>query len=60
MMLCFRPEEQETLFKEIVYKNYLSVSLKRIARRIAVDRVRKKELLPDANVMSIEDDLKKN
>lgn len=57
MMLVSRPEEQETLFKEIVYKKLSVRESERIARRIAVDRVRKKELLPDANVMSIEDDL---
>ncbi len=57
MMLVDRPEEQETLFKEIVYKKLSVREAERIARRIAVDRVRKKELLPDANTLSIEDDL---
>ncbi len=57
MMLSSRPEEQNTLFKEIVYKKLSVREAERIARRIAVDRVRKHELLPDANVMSIEDDL---
>jgi len=57
MMLASRPEEQQTLFKEIVYKKLSVREAERIARRIAVDRVRKHELLPDANVMSIEDDL---
>lgn len=57
MMLVDRPEEQETLFKEIVYKKLSVREAERIARRIAVDRVRKKELLPDANTLSIEDEL---
>lgn len=57
MMLASRPEEQQTLFKEIVYKKLSVREAERIARRIAVDRVRKHELLPDANVMSMEDDL---
>lgn len=57
MMLVGRPEEQETLFKEIIYKKLSVREAERIARRIAIDRVRKKELLPDSDVMSIEDDL---
>ncbi len=57
MMLVGRPEEQNTLFKEIVYKKLSVREAERIARRIAVDRVRKRELLPDANTMSIEDEL---
>jgi len=57
MMLVGRPEEQETLFKEIMYKKLSVREAERIARRIAVDRVRKKELLPDADVMHMEDEL---
>ena len=60
MMLSTRPEEQNTLFKEIVYKKLSVREAERIARRIAVDRVRKRELLPDANVMSIEDELEEH
>jgi len=60
MMLSSRPQEQNTLFKEIVYKKLSVSEAERIARRIAVDRVRKRELLPDANVMSIEDELEEH
>ncbi len=60
MMLSSRPEEQNTLFKEIMYKKLSVREAERIARRIAVDRVRKRELLPDANVMSIEDELEEH
>lgn len=60
MMLSTRLEEQNTLFKEIVYKKLSVREAERIARRIAVDRVRKRELLPDANVMSIEDELEEH
>ncbi len=60
MMLASRPEEQNTLFKEIMYKKLSVREAERIARRIAVDRVRKRELLPDANVMSIEDELEEH
>lgn len=57
MMLSGKPEEQNTLFKEIMYKKLSVREAERIARRIAVDRVRKRELLPDARVMSLEDEL---
>jgi hypothetical protein len=57
MMLSSRPEEQNTLFKEIMYKKISVREAERIARRIAVDRVRKHELLPTAEVRSVEDDL---
>ncbi len=57
MMLNSRLDEQNTLFKEIMYKKLSVREAERIARRIAVDRVRKRELLPDSNIMSIEDEL---
>lgn len=60
MMLSGKPEEQNTLFKEIMYKKLSVREAERIARRIAVDRVRKRELLPDASVMSIEDELEEH
>lgn len=44
LMLADRPEEQETLFKEIVHKKLTVRETERIARRIAVDRARKQEL----------------
>jgi ParB family chromosome partitioning protein len=57
MMLNNKPDEQQVLFKEIVYKKLSVREAERIARRIAVDKVRKKELLPDVEVRSIEDEL---
>lgn len=57
MMLNNKTDEQQVLFKEIVYKKLSVREAERIARRIAVDKVRKKELLPDAEVRSIEDEL---
>lgn len=47
MMLDGRPEEQQTLFKEIIHKKITVRDAERIARRIATDRVRKRELDPE-------------
>lgn len=53
-MLGSRPEEQVTLFKEIMFRKITVREAERIARRIAVDKVRKKELIPNAELMQIE------
>lgn len=50
LMLVNRPEEQEVLFKEIMFKKMTVREAEAIARRVAVDRVRKK----DASVMDPE------
>lgn len=47
LMLADRPEEQNTLFKEVLYKKLTVRETENVARRIAVDRVRKKELNPE-------------
>ncbi len=57
MMLKDRPEEQTTLFKEITIRKISVREAERIARRIAVDKVRKKELIPNAELMQIEQKL---
>jgi len=57
MMLKERPEEQQTLFKEITVRKISVREAERIARRIAVDKVRKKELLPNSELMVIEQKL---
>ncbi len=57
MMLASRPEEQMTLFKEITVRKISVREAERIARRIAVDKVRKKELLPNSELMQIEHEL---
>lgn len=54
MMLNDRPEEQNVLFKEILFKKVTVREAERIARRIAVDKVRKKDLLPDPEVAELE------
>ncbi len=54
MMLNDRPEEQLVLFKEIVYKKISVREAERIARRIATDKVRKKEYLVDPEILEIE------
>lgn len=60
MMLSTRPEEQMTLFKEITIRKISVREAERIARRIAVDKVRKKELLPDTELMKIEQKLQES
>jgi ParB family transcriptional regulator, chromosome partitioning protein len=57
LMLADRPEEQNVLFKEIVFKKMSVRDAEKAARRIAVDRVRKKELLPDPEISEIEEKL---
>ncbi len=47
LMLIDRPEEQEVLFKEITYKKLTVREAEAIARRIAVERARKKPLEPE-------------
>jgi ParB family chromosome partitioning protein len=57
LMLADRPEEQMVLFKEIMFKKMTVRDAERIARRIAVDRIRKKEYLPDPELADLEDKL---
>lgn len=52
MMLIDRPEEQETLFKEIIFKKLNVREAESIARHIAVERARK---LIDQELIDIED-----
>ena len=47
MMLDTRPEEQITLFKEIVFKKMTVREAEGIARRIAHERARKKDVPPE-------------
>lgn len=54
LMLADHPEEQRVLFKEILYKKITVRETERLARRIAQDRVRKKELLPDPELLALE------
>ncbi len=54
LMLVDHPEEQMVLFKEIVYKKITVREAERLARKIAYDRVRKKELMPDPEIAELE------
>jgi ParB family transcriptional regulator, chromosome partitioning protein len=54
MMLSDRPEEQDTLFKEIIYKKLTVREAEAIARKIAFDRVRKKDYGHDPELAELE------
>ncbi len=56
LMLADRPEEQLVLFKEIVYKKITVREAERLARKIAVDRVRKPEFMPDPEITELEEE----
>lgn len=57
LMLTDRKEEQMTLYKEIIFKKLNVREAERIARRIAVDRVRKKGNDFDPEMMEFEAEL---
>ncbi len=54
LMLTDRPEEQTVLFKEIMFKKLTVRDAEKIARKIAYDRVRKKEYMQDPEISEIE------
>ncbi len=60
LMLSDRPEEQMTLFKEVIFKKLTVREAESIARRIAYDKVRKKNLVIDPEIIEIEDKLTEN
>ncbi len=55
LMLGDRPEEQRVLFKEIIIKKLTVREAEAISRKIAVDRVRKKEFAPDPELVELEE-----
>lgn len=57
LMLIDRPAEQQTLFREILLKKLTVRDSENIARRIATDRVRKKEYLFSPEVLEMEREL---
>lgn len=57
LMLRDKPEEQITLFKEIIYKKLSIRDTEAIARRIAYDKVRKKDLAIDPELVEFEEKL---
>ena len=60
LMLSGRHEEQITLFKEIIIKKITVREAEAIARRIASDRVRKKEYAPDPELIDLENKLQES
>jgi ParB family chromosome partitioning protein len=56
LMLIDHPEEQIVLFKEILYKKITVREAERLARKIAYDRVRKKEFMPDPEIVELEEE----
>tara|TARA_Y100000031_G_scaffold148279_1_gene184381 strand:- start:94341 stop:95303 length:963 start_codon:yes stop_codon:yes gene_type:complete len=59
MMLAKRPEEQITLYKEIVYKKLTVREAERIARHTAHERIRKKSTEFDPEILALEEELTK-
>jgi len=57
LMLIDRPEEQRTLFREIMLKRLTVRDTESIARRIAYDRVRKKEYMYAPEILEMEREL---
>lgn len=55
LMLVDKKDEQETLFKEIIYKKITVRDAEMIARKIAVERARKKETLFDPEIVELEE-----
>lgn len=54
LMLSGRPDEMHTLFREVVLKKLSVREVERISRKIATDRVRKKEWNIDPELIEIE------
>ncbi len=54
MMLIDRPEERDTLFREIILKKMNVREAERIARSIAFERARKKDLMKDPALADME------
>lgn len=57
LMLNDRPEEQVTLFKEIIAKKLTVREAEAISRRVAVDKVRKQSLRFDPEIVELENQL---
>ena len=54
-MLADRPQEQETLFKEIIFKKMSVREAERIARRIAYDKVKKMNRAYEPELIEVEE-----
>lgn len=57
LMLIDRPEEQHVLFRDIMLRKLTVRDAEKISRKIATERVRKSNLLPDAQLMEIEHEI---
>jgi len=57
LMLADKPQEQETLFREIMLKKLTVRETEFISRRIATDRVRKKEYMYAPEILQMEKEL---
>ena len=55
LMLKERPEEQNTLFKEIMFKKFSVRETERMARRIAYDKIRRLETMHDPELFELEE-----
>ena len=60
LMLCDRVDEQSVLFKEIMMKKLTVREAEGIARRIAFDKVRKKERMFDPELVNLEEKLRES
>ena len=60
LMLVDRPEEQATLFREIIVKNMSVRDAEKIARSVAQDKVRKKEFEIDPKIRVYEKKMSEN
>lgn len=60
LMLADRPEEQIVLFKEIIFKKMTVRDAEKSARRVAYDRVRKKEYMLDPEIIEMEEKLQES
>ncbi len=60
LMLIDRPEEQMVLFKEIMFKKMTVRDAEKAARKIAFDKVRKKEYLLDPEIAEMEERLQES
>ncbi len=60
LMLSDRPEEQETLYKEIALKKMSVRESEKVARSIAQDKVRKKKFIRDPRIRDFEKRLSDN
>lgn len=60
LMLTDRPEEQTTLYKEIMVKKMSVRDAEKVARKIAQDKVRKKQFVVDPVIRKFEKQLAEN